>query len=325
VIKWINQLNYVIGTPDPRMAGFGHNRGTVESAFIFTDYIEKASGGRLIIESVPPGAIVPVGEVFGAVSRGTIQASLHGFAAAWAATLPEGMFEIGPTMAWEHQWEYWDYMENWRGHEILNEAYAEHNIWRTSTSQGNYYSYLTNFDPSTPEAFKGKKLRSWGMNAQYLTAIGGSPVAVPGPETYMAVKLGTVDGALYNASHGEVMKLNEVTDYFLTSPIDGPTGITLMFNQDAIDSLPEDLRVMVQESYPHCLHTWGIYSRASEEISLRRNVVRGDWIPVQWSEEDAKWARGVAQGLWDEFATQSPRCKLLVDQLKAQLTDLGKL
>ena len=94
---------------------------------------------------------------------------------------------------------------------------------------------------------------------------------------------------------------------------------------DALNALPDDLRVLVQESVKHTSHTWGTYWRTKEEVALRRCVARGDYKAVQWSDAEARQAREIASGLWDAFATKNARCKLLVDQLKAQLADIGKL
>ena len=65
----------------------------------------------------------------------------------------------------------------------------------------------------TMEDMKGLKFRATGLAAKIVKALGGTPVAMPMPETYPSLQKGVVDGALYPHEANKGWKLGEVTKY----------------------------------------------------------------------------------------------------------------
>ncbi len=63
----------------------------------------------------------------------------------------------------------------------------------------------------TMEDMKGLKFRATGLSAKVVQALGGTPVAMPMPETYQSLAKGVVDGALYPMEANKGWKLAEVT------------------------------------------------------------------------------------------------------------------
>lgn len=65
----------------------------------------------------------------------------------------------------------------------------------------------------TLEALKGLKIRSTGISAELITALGGSPVPMPMPESYQSLQKGVVDGSVHPLETNKGWKLAEVVDY----------------------------------------------------------------------------------------------------------------
>lgn len=65
----------------------------------------------------------------------------------------------------------------------------------------------------TLEDLKGLKIRSTGLSAEVIKALGGTPVPMPMPESYQSLQKGVVDGSAYPAESNKGWKLGEVTDY----------------------------------------------------------------------------------------------------------------
>jgi TRAP-type C4-dicarboxylate transport system substrate-binding protein len=98
------------------------------------------------------------------------------------------------------------------------------------------------------EDLKGLKIRSHGTSQKVVKALGGTPVAMPMPETYQALQKGVVDGAMYPLESNKGWKLGEVIDY---ATLDFPAAYTTTFfvvmNKDKWKALPEDVKKTISE------------------------------------------------------------------------------
>ncbi len=98
------------------------------------------------------------------------------------------------------------------------------------------------------EDMKGMKVRATGLSAKIVTALGGSPVAMPQPETYEALQKGVVEATLCPVEtlkgwkQGEA--INDVTD---SSAIGYTTTMFVVMNKDAWNKLPADIQKIFTE------------------------------------------------------------------------------
>ncbi len=244
----------------------------------------------------------------------------------YTGIIPEADIEIGLPFAWETPEEISDALYNWGLYDEFVKIYAEHNIWPAIFANSCLYQVGSTSLVSKPEDLKGKKIRALGIYGNFVNSFGGSAVNIPKGELYMALKLGTVDGALYSAEGAMRDKLNEVTKYVVSSPNTCPLGNTWLFNMDSIKKLPDDIRNIFYLSVPHLIDTLAIYLPMMDEYQLMRGIANGNWIERKWSAEDSAAATLTSLTILDNvIAKKSPGCKTLVDQVKAQLKELGKL
>ena len=95
------------------------------------------------------------------------------------------------------------------------------------------------------EDFKGLKIRALqGMMGKTVTALGATPVSMPGGEIYLGLSTGIIDGVITGADNVLSRKLYEVTDYALKMPV--YVGIwVLSMNKKTWNKLPEDLQTKI--------------------------------------------------------------------------------
>ncbi len=326
VIKLRGQMAYVSGAPMPdRFKWHGGLMGTSTFDVLWKEWLEAHSGGRLQLDLAQPNAIVPIPDMMTAVEKGTLDFAAHTAASNHAGIIPEANIETGLPFAWETPIEAWDCFYNWGLKEELEKVYAERNIWPSFVPIGDVYALNANFDISSPDNIKGKKIRALALYGDYVKALGGTPTSIPVTDLYMALKLGTVDGYIFGLSGQWGYKMYEVVKYLLIDPNPSTVVVSFYFNLNSLKALPDDLRKLIMGDTEYITH-FATYQNASNIRYF------GDWSQakggiklVRWTGADRQKAYDTGIGLWDKIASLSPRCAKLVDIVKAQARDYGKI
>jgi TRAP-type C4-dicarboxylate transport system substrate-binding protein len=309
-IKWRMQASYPIGT-SVTMHG-------VEWA----KAIEKLTNGRLKVEILPPGAMCEVKDIISFLEKGVFECAVT-YGGFYTGLIPETDLEIGLPMGWRFWDEAWDAFYNRGLGEVIQAAYDEHGIKWYPTAADCYYHFNTNFPVTKLEDLKGKKIRALGIFGKYVERLGCSVVVVPGAEMYMAMKLGTIDGAIYGATGLQDIKLYEVVKYY-TLPTAAQIALSLLISKSALEKLPPDLRAIVETGTRYILQdTANRYITECKE-SLNKSVRMGAVKISELPETEIAKMRELVKPLWDELAAKSPRMKKGVEILKQQMRDLGR-
>ena len=97
------------------------------------------------------------------------------------------------------------------------------------------------------EDFAGMQIRTAGaIPTQYLTALGANPMTVPTSDVYESVEKGVIDGFTNDWHNIDCFKLYQPIDYCLDLPISYTSCFVLM-NKDTYDSLPDDLKAIIDK------------------------------------------------------------------------------
>jgi TRAP-type C4-dicarboxylate transport system substrate-binding protein len=284
--------------------------------------MEKMTLGRLKIEVFPPGAMAAVNDMVNFLQRGTFDCAIT-YGGFYTGLIPETDLEIGLPMSWRTYDEMWDGMYNRGVGDVIREAYAEKNILWFPSAADNFYHFNTNFPVTKLSDLKGKKIRALGIYGKYVQALGCAVAVVPPAEMYMAMKLGTIDGAIYGASGLTDVKLHEVVKYY-THPTAAQIGLSLLINQKAIEKLPEDIRIIVTEGSRHVMDDASMRYITHTTASMAKAEASGTTKRCYLPEEELVKMRKLVTPLWNEVAAKSPRMKKGVDALKKQMKDLGR-
>jgi len=144
------------------------------------------------------------------------------------------------------------------------------------------------------EDLKGMKIRSGGLAAKIVGALGGAPVAMPMGETYDSLSRGVVEGsvapyeALQGWKWGEVVKFS--TECF------GASYISTMFvvmNKDKWNALPSDIQNIIEKVNEEWIEkagkAWDEIDRLGKDFAIK---LGNKLIPLS-KEENERWAKAV--------------------------------
>jgi TRAP-type transport system periplasmic protein len=160
----------------------------------------------------------------------------------------------------------------------------------------------TNKKPvKTLDELKGVKIRSTGTVAKIVGALGGTPVAMPMPETYDALSKGIAEGVMCPVEALQGWKLGEVVKY--TTQNYGSAysiGFFIVMNKDRWNSLPPDVQKIIeavnQEFIVKQCRVWDEIDASGMEFAKKM----GDQFVPLSSDEDQKWAKAV-QPVFDDY------------------------
>lgn len=224
-----------------------------ESVKFWVDRVGVMSGGRLTIELLPAGAIVPAFEALDAVSKKVIDGA-YSAPAYWvgkdrAATL------FGPAPGGPFGMDMIDYM-GWiyegGGMELYREFYQSHlklNVVPFPMTSAAQQSLGWFKRPVKDWAdLKGRKCRQTGITAEVFGRAGVTAVNMPGGEIVPAGERGVIECAEF-VGPGEDMKVGFHTvwkHFYAQSTHETATVVEVIINGDVWKALPADLQAIVQ-------------------------------------------------------------------------------
>ncbi len=119
-----------------------------------------------------------------------------------------------------------DYLANCA--KCLAEYKAQNQVFLGTSVIGPYYMMSVE-KISTPEDFKGKKVRGFGPFGRWVEAMGATAVVLGANDIYEAISQGQLDGNTHTLDVLKSLSIGEVTDYLLNAPIGVYIGNS-MFN-----------------------------------------------------------------------------------------------
>ncbi len=324
VTRWKGQL-YFASTVAP-YGPFGAGRagaGAMDAEW--SKWLEKASGGRLVIDWAEPGAIVPAAEGLNAVKTRVVDINVSS-ASSIAGTIPEAWVEQGLPFAWQTTAQEHDGLYNYGVNDALKKVYAQQNIYWLPNPSGTIMVIGTTFPAPNAESIKGKKIRASGLRGEYINLLGGSPVAANWGEMYMGLKLGTFDGWMAGAASLEDTKLKEVTTGMALNSNTDMASRNLLINMDAFKALPQDIQGLIERDLPYVLYTcaWSWEQQCAWCIG---NAAKQYGLKLYtWPVEDVKKVtKMAADTIYPKVAARSPGTATLLEMVKKQMKDIGKI
>ena len=304
--EWKMQASWPPGGPGTQWENF----------VMFSEAVETMSAGRLKIETLPAGAIVPAFEVLDATSRRVIDGA-HTAMGYWVgrskAAIP---LSHGPLFGMDYI-DFFGWLYHGGGRELTNRWYQE-------KLKANVVSFPV--QPSGPQAlgwykkeikswedFKGLKLRIYGLGNLVFNAAGVSAVQLPGAEILPAAERGVIDAAEWVGGIADLeFGFHTVWKYTMAPGVHEQVTVgDLLINKDLWDSLPADLQAIVEAAAVQTFWSWKTKwhmhnADAYEEMTTKHGVKKiktpqeildafmaaYDKLTVAWEEED-EWYKKV--------------------------------
>jgi TRAP-type mannitol/chloroaromatic compound transport system substrate-binding protein len=186
----------------------------------WAESVEKMSGGRVKIEALPAGAIVPPFEVFDAVSRSVLDVGIAPFGYILGKSLAGIPLSHGPLFGMDGM-DYWAWYYDGGGMALLEEFYRDVlklNIvgFPVPTDYPQGLGWFKEPIESLDD-LKGMKYRIYGIGAETYGRLGVSVVTLPGGEIVPALERGVIEGAEWiNCAEDKKLGLNNVAKHYYT-------------------------------------------------------------------------------------------------------------
>jgi TRAP-type transport system periplasmic protein len=151
------------------------------------------------------------------------------------------------------------------------------------------------------EDLKGRKIRCTGLAAKVVTALGGTPVAMPIGDTYDAVSRGIVEGLMSPVEVLEGYRLGEVVK-FVTENFGSAYSMVIfvVMNKDKWNSLPPDIQKTIEKINEEWIEKNGKSAddidKSGKDFALKKGV---QFISLS-KEEDERWVKAV-RPLLDDY------------------------
>ena len=291
-----------------------------EYANDFAKKVNDMASGRLKIEVLPSGAVVPAFQLLEAVSKGTLDGG-HGVIAYWygknsaLALWGSGpAFGMDPNMvlAWHNYGG---------GKELVEEIYKSLNM--------DVQTFLYGPMPTQPlgwfkkpvakvEDMKGLKFRTVGLAVDVFTELGTAVNPLPGGEIVPALDRGLIDAAEFNnASSDRVLGFPDVAkNCMLQSFHQSGEQFEILFNGPKYRALPQELRSIIDYAVQAASAdmSWKAIQRNSQDyIELKKQGVKFYKTPDSILRAQlAAWDKTIAKK-----AAENPMFKKVLDSQKA--------
>ena len=157
----------------------------------------------------------------------------------------------------------------------------------------------------TLEDLSKMKIRSTGLSAKIVEALGGIPVAMPQGSTYESLQKGVVEGTfgpievLKGWKQGEVIK--STTDCFA---VGYTTAMFVVMNLDKWNSLPKDVQDVIDQVSAEWIDVHGKTWNDVDEAGRKFTLSLGNEIIPLSDEEGARWVKA-AQPVIDNYIANS--------------------
>jgi TRAP-type mannitol/chloroaromatic compound transport system substrate-binding protein len=265
------------------------------------DFNEIAKG-QMEIELYYADQLVPTGELFRAMQKGTIdavQSDDDSMASPTEVTVFGGYFPL----ALRYSLDVPALFNHWGLDEIWKEEYAKVGVQHISAGSWDPCNFSTK-NPITKLAdLQGLRVFTFPTAGRFLTRFGVVPVTVPWEDVQVALQTGELDGICWNGiTEDYTSGWADVTNYFLTNNISGAWIGHFFANQDSWNKVPPHLQKLMQvcfnSSHYHRQH-W--YWTGEARLRIEKDKLKLTTIP------DAEWAKveDEAHKFWEEIAAES--------------------
>jgi TRAP-type mannitol/chloroaromatic compound transport system substrate-binding protein len=216
--------------------------------------VDEMSGGRLKIDLLPGGAVVPPFQVLDAIHTGTLDGGV-GVPAYWfGKQVAFSLFGTGPSWGLDAEqmlgWIYHGGGQQLYDELVQKELKLEVQSFFLAPMPTQPLGWFKKGEIQKSEDLKGIKYRTVGLSADLFKQLGASVVILPGAEIVPALDRGVIDGAEWNNTSSDMtLGLQDVCKtYMVQSHHQSNEYLEILFNKKKLEALPADLKAIVRYS-----------------------------------------------------------------------------
>ncbi|MBY0364191.1 MAG: TRAP transporter substrate-binding protein [Phreatobacter sp.] len=283
--------------------------------------VNAISGGRLRLEVLAAGAVVPAFQLQDAVHAGILDGG-HGVTAYWfGKNKAYSLFGTPPAYGWDaHNFLAW--MNYGGGYDLYNELV-------TQITRVNVVGFLTGPMPCQPLGWfkreltqasdlRGLKYRTVGLAADLFNELGSAVTILAGGEIVPALERGLIDGAEFNNPTSDtILGFPDVSKtYMLQSYHQSAEAFEVIFNKGKFDAMGAEQKAILKFSAESA--SSDMYWKALDRYSKDLAALRGRGVNVIKTPDAILKAQLEA---WDKvvarLSAENPFFKKVIDSQRA--------
>ncbi|MGR3452563.1 TRAP transporter substrate-binding protein [Pseudooceanicola sp.] len=306
--NWTFQTSETAGEP-----GFVNKQKWAEE-------VGKLSGGRIEIEILPIGSVVPHTDTLDAVGAGILQGHLTD-PSYFSGKDPAFAMMGNLVGAWSDPFEFLGFMESGGGNELYSELVEPYGVHFIGAAATEPEAFVSRVPIRTVEDLKGVKMRApEGMVYEIFSKAGAAPVSLPGSEIFSALDKGVVDAADNTVfATNQALGMNDIAPYPLYPGFHSLPMIDVSMTKSVWDELPEDLQEILtasvkQFSFNHIFSVRKLDAAAVEEARANPEIEI-----INWSGDERAKFRRIAQEEWQNWAPKTEMTQRYYDAVTKYL------
>ena len=258
--------------------------------------------GEMEIELYYADQLVPTGELFRAMQKGTIdavQSDDDSMASPTEVTVFGGYFPLGLRYSLDVP----ALFHHWGLDEIWKAEYAKVGVRHISAGSWDPCNFATHKPITKLDDLKGLRIFTFPTAGRFLSQFGVIPVTLPWEDAEVALQTKELDGIAWSGiTEDYTSGWANVTEYFLTNNISGAWIGHFFANMDRWNALPAHLQKLMEvcfnSSHYHRQH-W--YWNGEANLRVNKKKLKSTSI------SDQEWAKveNAAHKFWDEIASES--------------------
>jgi TRAP-type C4-dicarboxylate transport system substrate-binding protein len=272
----------------------------------FVELVEKMSNGEMKLQLLPVAAIFPVNQGLEAIGSGVTEMALLTGGYFSGKMGPIATMESGLPGAEHTPLERYNFFYKWGFLKLVREAYAKYNVYYLGPHISTEWDIISKKPIRSMADFKGLKIRTFGIEAEWYKAMGASPVFMGGGDIYTALATGVIDAARWGSP--SVMKaasFDEVTKYYIQpSPMPAPNNFFAV-NMDAWKALPDHFKAMLEEGAQSASQEYLSEGMMKDKKAANEMKAKGMQFvqipPAEWAKMEK-----IVQGIWGKYGEKDP-------------------
>lgn len=302
---------------------FPHGDLSMETLAEFAKAVDTRSGGKVKVTVFADGDIVPGDQGFVAASKGALD-MVQAAPLMWAGTTPVSDVEFGLPLAYSFPGKPFKesaalvhgfFFE--KGFiDLLRAEYKKHGLYLLDIHTFGPVPFMVSKKPvKSCDDLKGMKFRTDGINMEYHNAVGMQSANISGMDTYMALKLGTLDGAEWDLSCVTGLRWHEVAPHWIRGAESDHGVGHILVNLKKWESLSEEAQKAIQgagEDYWNA----SVANYDKELNTIYEMVKKGELKDAPLDDACRAQYAQAAQKLWDDVAKRDEACAKAVQMLR---------
>jgi TRAP-type mannitol/chloroaromatic compound transport system substrate-binding protein len=288
----------------------------------FAENVKIASGGRLVIEALPVGTLVPQADAMDALQAGLLDMAAGTMSYQGGKEPAGALFDF--TGGYNDIWEVVAFLNMGGGKEAFQEVADRWNVQLVGFVPIGMESIPTKTPIHNIHEFEGVKMRAPdGLPAQMFTKFGANVSVLPGTEVYTALDTGKIEATDWaTLSVNDEAGYDRIAPYAIYPGIHTANGMDIEVAKPKWDALPPDLQKIVELAVAQ----WAIQSYTAQMVAdAERVAARDPETLVTWGPAERRELRDVVQDIWAEWGAKSPLAQNVYDANIAFMKRIGNL